>query len=462
MSSICLKVQLYMQAITKKRRRFAKAVALFTTFVIFLLLTITSVTDSSPFQEVRSWNLNIRRTLSPTEDQSGPINCDRSHDIYDLCSINGPTLLDPTSSTFSSLGPSNSISLWKTKPYPRKRDKAAMSKVKELTLTSVPPKLPCSVTHTSPALVISTGGYIGNFFHEFMDGLIPLFITVNSFFPEHQDFILVVSDYRDWWIRKYADLLPHFTNHPIINMDNETVTHCFQSVMVGLVSHGYMIINPALLPHPKTLLDFQYFLQNAYKIQLDHENINTNTHLYHKPSTRPTLVLVNRKGNVGRVILNLEEVKNTAEELGFDVTVFEPNKNTSLTESFRLIHGSHAMLGVHGAALTHFLFLRPGSLLIQVVPVGTQWLSDKYFGKPAGVLGLEYMEYKVRSEESSLVEKYGANSLVVRDPKAFHGGNWSNMKVYLKNQNVKVDMIRFKRYMKGAYEKAKRFMEKET
>ncbi|KAK2636123.1 hypothetical protein Ddye_030915 [Dipteronia dyeriana] len=449
--------QLYLNVITKKRRRLVKAAVFFTTFVIFFL-HFMSITDSNPFQEVRSWKLNnIRRTLSlsSTEAQSGPVNCDRSHSIYDLCSINGPTLLDPTTSTFSSMGPTtNSYSsalLLKTKPYPRKRDKAAMSKVKEVTLTSVPPKLPCGVTHTSPALVFSTGGYIGNFFHQFMDVLIPLFITVNSFFPENRDFILVVSDYQDWWTPKYKDLLPHFTNHPIINMDNETITHCFPSVIVGIVSHGYMIMNPTLLPHPKTLVDFHYLLHNAY--HQDHDDRDNII------NTRPRLVLVNRKNNVGRVILNLKEVKSTANELGFDVTVFEPNKNTSLVESYRLIHGSHVMLGVHGAALTHFLFLRPGCVLIQVVPIGTQWVSDHYFGKPARVLGLEYMEYKVRLEESSLVEKYGANHLALRDPQAFHGGNWSNMKVYMKDQNIKLDMVRLKIYLKDAYNKAKRFMD---
>ncbi|KAK4842060.1 hypothetical protein QYF36_014988 [Acer negundo] len=294
-------------------------------------------------------------------------------------------------------------------PYPRKRDKAVMSKIKELTLTSVPPKLPCGVTHTSLALVFSIGGYIGNFFHQFMDVLIPLFITVNSFFPKNQDSILVVSDYQDWWTPKYKDLLPHFTNHLIINMDNETITHCFPSVIVGLVSHNYMIMNSTLLPHLKTLVDFHYFLHNAY--HQDHDDRDSII-----MNTRPRLVLVNRKDNVGRVILNLKEVKSTTYKVRFDVTIFEPNKNTSLTKSYRLIHGSHVMLGVHGATLTHFLFLRPWCVLIQVVPIKTQWVSDQYFREPIRVLGLEYMEYKVRSEESSLVKKYGVNHLTLRDP----------------------------------------------
>lgn len=404
--------------------------------------------------EVKARAKKLRPALSPTKS----ITCDRSHKSYDLCSINGPALFDPKTSTFFFIGvtnstPSQSSLQIKIKPYPRKSDKSAMSKVKELTLTtSAPPKLSCGVTHTSPALVFSAGGYNGNFFHEFMDCFVPLFITIDSHFPDHNA-ILVIADYHDQWARKYAELLPRFTRHPVININSETITHCFPSVTLGLISHGQMVINPTLLPKPKTLADFQSFLANAYN-----ENGNTSSSFHH---TKPKLALVNRNAKVGRMILNLREVKKAAEELGFDVTIFEPKGSTSLADSFGFIHACHAMLGVHGAALTHSLFLRPGSVLMQVVPIGTRWLSKVYFGEPARVLGLEYIEYKIKQEESSLVEIYGANDLVLKNPKAFAGGNWSNMRVYLKTQNVKLDMDRFRIYLKDAYKKAKKLMDKE-
>lgn len=405
--------------------------------------------------EFKAWAMKLRpAALSPAKS----ITCDRSHRSYDLCLINGSALFDPKTSTFFSVGhtdstPSQPSLRIKTQPYPRKSDKSAMSKVKELTITtSAPPNLSCGVTHTSPALVFSAGGYNGNFFHEFMDCFVPLFITINSHFPD-QDVILAIADCNDQWARKYAELLPRFTRHPIININNQAITHCFPSVTLGLISHGRMVINPTLLPKPKTLVDFQSFLANAYN-----ENTNTSSSFHH---TKPKLVLVSRNVRVGRTILNLREVKKAAEELGFDVTIFEPEESTSLADSFRFIHACHAMVGVHGAALTHSLFLRPGSVLMQVVPIGTQWLSKVYFEKPARVLGLEYLEYKIKQEESSLVEKYGANDLVLKNPQAFAGANWSNMRVYLKTQNVKLDIDRFRIYLKDAYKKAKKLMDKE-
>lgn len=51
------------------------------------------------------------------------------------------------------------------------------------------------------------------------------------------------------------------------------------------------------------------------------------------------------------------------------------------------------MFGVHGAALTHFLFLRPGSVLVQVVPVGLGWVAETCFETPAKAMKLEYIDY---------------------------------------------------------------------
>lgn len=84
-------------------------------------------------------------------------------------------------------------------------------------------------------------------------------------------------------------------------------------------------------------------------------------------SPRPLLVLVSRRGNVSRVILNQEEVIKVAKEVGFNVHVLEPSRDSnSMANAYRLIHASHVMLGVHGAGLTHSLFLRQGSVLVQV------------------------------------------------------------------------------------------------
>ncbi|KAK2650644.1 hypothetical protein Ddye_018133 [Dipteronia dyeriana] len=155
---------------------------------------------------------------------------------------------------------------------------------------------------------------------------------------------------------------------------------------------------------------------------------------------------MSRKGRIGRVISNEAQVIRVAEEIGFDVIVFKPSVKTPLHQAYAPINTSHAMVGVHGAALTHSLFLRLGSVFVQMVPLGLEWVADVSFAfaKSAKVMRVEYMEYKINAKASSLVEN-DENELLIKDPVNYRGNNWSSdvMDIYLKEQNVKLDLVRF-------------------
>ncbi|KAI3977996.1 hypothetical protein MKX01_032373 [Papaver californicum] len=354
----------------------------------------------------------------------------------------------------------------KIRPYPRKWETNLMSShIKELTLLSTSSQLDvhCDIHHRNPALVFSSGGYTGNPYHDFDDGFIPLFITLRTVYPSSEDQpILVISKCEDWWHSKYVELLEVFSPYPIINLDNETSTHCFPSATVGLISHGYMTIDPALLPNSETLRDFRALLETAYA----KTGLQTNpiiSALSASTSTpQPRLLVVSRSGeNVGRVMLNQAEVVLLAKEIGFNVTVFEPTKSTSVTETYRLVNSTHGTVGVHGAAMTNLLFLRPGSVFMQVVPIGTDWAAEVCYGKPAKEIGLDYMMYKINVNESTLIHKYGKNSMVLKDPTSVAKKDWSIIKrIYLKEQDVRVNLARFEKYLRKAYKKAKKFMDK--
>lgn len=176
---------------------------------------------------------------------------------------------------------------------------------------------------------------------------------------------------------------------------------------------------------------------------------------------KPRMVFINRHRRHGRAMLNQREVIKLAQGIGFDVAILDPIAATSLGDSFKLLQASHAMMGVHGAGLTHEIFLRPGAVFVQVVPIGTEGVAISCYENPGRALGLDYFEYKIDARESSLAEKYENSSLVIRDPESFVNGNWTNMRLYLKTQNVRLDLIRFSEVLRKAYEKAKRFMESE-
>ncbi|KAM1170483.1 hypothetical protein ACFX11_021166 [Malus domestica] len=384
--------------------------------------------------------------------------CDRTDVRYDLCSINGPTVLDPPTSTFFTMGSAQPPQVEKVQPYPRKFEGFIMPHIRNLTLTSGPQSPPCKVRHSVPALVFSAGGYTGNFFHDFNDGFIPLFITVNTIFPDQEiEIVIVVSEAPNWWPSKYADLLAMFTKYPIIILKNATTTHCFPSATIGLISHGFMTINQTLLPKPKSFMDFRVLLEKAYGPKAQPKVLTS------KPTrSRPRLVLADREMAHGRMIMNQKQLIRLIKKVGFELIVFNPKRMTPLHESYALLNSSHAMIGVHGAALTHSFFLRPGSVFVQVVPIGIEWGAYAFFGRMARSLDLEYSEYKIGVNESSLADKYGKENLLVKDPFALQKTGWPPevMNIYLKEQNVKLDLERFKSCLKKAYTKASRFMEK--
>lgn len=267
--------------------------------------------------------------------------------------------------------------------------------------------------------------------------------------------MIVISEGPDWYITKYAELLNVFSKHPIITLDNDTITHCFPSAHLGLISHGFMTINQTLLPNSRTYQHFRDAINEAFD---NHNQTLTPKELI----SRPQLVLASRNGTIGAIV-NEREVIQVMEEVGFEVVVFEPNSNTSLHESYALINSSHALIGVHGAALTHLLFLRASSVFMQIVPIGVEWAANAFFGKVGKGLNLEYIEYRIKVEESNLVEDYGKDNLMLRYPFALQKSGWpfEIMEIYLKKQNMKLDLIRFRGYLEEAYKKAKDLMHKE-
>lgn len=136
--------------------------------------------------------------------------------------------------------------------------------------------------------------------------------------------------------------------------------------------------------------------------------------------------------------------------------LLKPNRNTQLADIYSLLNSADAMLGVHGAAMTHFLFMRPGSVFIQIVPLGLNWAAEEYYGEPAKKLGLKYMEYRISTEESSLSEEYDCDDPVLVDPGAVNKKGWSETKrIYLERQNVRVNIERFHRLLEKVYSHVK-------
>ncbi|CAN0916116.1 Alpha-1,3-arabinosyltransferase XAT3 [Linum grandiflorum] len=328
----------------------------------------------------------------------------------DFCDMKGDIRLDKKSATIyyvvSSDQSTDSVLHNKSiKPYPRKGDTAALRSVREWTVKMVPksdhqlPQCSSDQTNYSPAIILSLGGYFGNYFHAFTDVLVSLYEVVN-----------------------------------IDNNHEGDKYKCFTRLILGLKGRQdkELSINPSESEY--TINDFRDFLRSAYSLHKT-TAIKLNPEQGTKPV--PRIMIINRERT--RTITNVEDIAKMARQLGYVVLVSEID--TNVTRSAEITNSCDVLIGVHGAGMTNMVFLPENAVLIQIVPFGVDWLSKYYIAEPSKEMKLKYLEYKVGVEESTLKNQYPADDVVFKNPAHF---GWEEFnRIYLQEQDVTLDAKKF-------------------
>ncbi|XP_010916272.1 beta-1,2-xylosyltransferase XYXT1 isoform X2 [Elaeis guineensis] len=401
---------------------------------------MSTIVDPLPIPLTSSSSEKDER-IEDLEAERKPL-CDTSARRVDVCEMDGDVrILGKNSSviymTPSKIGALRRSESWKVRPYARKTDKAAMAHVREVSLKSLEnyeeaPR--CTVHHTVPAIVFSIAGYTGNYFHDFTDVLVPLFLTSYQFNGEVQ---FLVTNFKLWWIHKYLPIFKKLSNYEIIDFDNDEGVHCFKHAIVGLKAHSDMIIDPSKAPNGYSMVDFTRFLRSAYSLERS-SPIRIGEH----PGKKPRLLIIARSRT--RRFVNVDKIIRMAEKLGFEVVVSEADNN--VTRFAHIVNSCDVMMGVHGAGLTNLVFLPTNAILIQVVPWGgLDWIATTYFNKPSKGMNLRYLEYSITEEESTLIDQYPRDHAVFKDPSSIHKLGWAGMmEVFLVKQNVRLNVRRFR------------------
>ncbi|KAA8527000.1 hypothetical protein F0562_008771 [Nyssa sinensis] len=324
----------------------------------------------------------------------------------DVCVANKPVRIDTHALTvYVAHDQTTSHGERKVQPYARKEDKYAMKFVSPVQLfhgNVTPPA--CHYTHDVPAVVFSSGGYTGNLFHAFNEVIIPLFITCRHF---RSHLRIIVTDFKPQFVGKYNRILSHLSQYEVINPAANGRVHCFPGAVIGLKYHGNLAFNSTEIPGGYTMLDFKQFLRESYNLKT--KNVQEFKEL--------VLILVSRQKS--RMFLNEDEM--------------------------RMLNSCSVMVGAHGAGLTNAVFLPAGAVMVQVVPLGLDWASTTYFGRPSHDMGVQYLEYKIEPEESSLSNLYGQDHPVIVDPATVFSKGYSAAKaVYIDGQNLTINIERFK------------------
>ncbi|KAG5546586.1 hypothetical protein RHGRI_018682 [Rhododendron griersonianum] len=324
-------------------------------------------------------------------------------------------------------------------PYPKKEDKRLMRYVSSVQILPGNPPPPCRYTHDVPAVVFSSGGYSGNVFHDFSELIIPLFLT-SRLFQSRLRFI--VTDFRVKFIGKYKNFISHLSSYEIINPAANVSVHCFPGVVVGLHYHGALALNTTnAVPEGYSMLDFKQFLRESYNLKIQDVS----------QAEKPVLVLISRQGS--RMFLNEDEMVTMMKALGFRVVVARPDMMANLDKVAEELNSCSVLVGAHGAGLTNGLFLPQGAVMVQVVGLGLEPFSAFFFGEPSKEMPLNYLEYKIEPEESSLTSLYGRDHPVVVDPESVAAakGYGFEKAVYLDGQNFTINVVRFRETLIKAF-----------
>ncbi|OMO60078.1 hypothetical protein COLO4_33954 [Corchorus olitorius] len=383
--------------------------------------------------------------LNASEQKRTKIVCS-SEKRTEFCEINGDIRIEANSATvFVSVSPQESIILAEEnnssriiRPYARKEDEYALSTVRKWSVKPVSdskliPK--CNQNHSVPAILFSLGGYSGNNFHDFTDIIIPLFSTARVF--DGQVKFLVADKNPWWWVNKFQNLVQKLSNYEVVYIDNETDIHCFNNVIVGLKrSPQELSIDPSETP-AYSMTDFRQLLRNAYSL-----NKTSAIKLEDHKSRAPRLLIVAR--NRTRSFTNTDEIAAMGRNLGYQVVVAEADSNVA--RFAQVVNSCDVMMGVHGAGLTNMVFLPENAILIQIIPFGVaEWIVRDAFKYPSDGMNINYLDYKIEAEESSLIEQYPAGHEVLSNPISILKKGWVPFKqVYLDKQNVKLDVNRFR------------------
>lgn len=365
--------------------------------------------------------------------------------LSDYCELKGDIRIQGNSSTIYIVTPHvngefNGNNSWIIQPYPRKGNPGAMDSVKKWTVKLVSdqeqdiPK--CTLNRTIPAVLFSTGGFSGNHFHDFADLIIPIYSTSQEF---NQEVDFLATNYASWWISKFRVILTGLSRHEVIDIDKKTEIHCYPNIVAGLKCHKELDIDSSKFTNGVSMNKFRQFLGKTFS--LERKNA---IKLKKGDGKKPRLMIISRSKT--RVLINEGEITRMAKRLGYDVIEAEANLSSNLTRFAQLVNSCDVLMGVHGAGLTNMVFLPENSVLIQVIPLGAiESFARNDFGKPSKDMNLRYLEYKIKVSESSLIEKYPLNHDVFRNPLSFHKKGWMEMrKIYLDNQDVRIDLPRFR------------------
>ncbi|CAA6665445.1 unnamed protein product [Spirodela intermedia] len=217
----------------------------------------------------------------------------------------------------------------------------------------------CTTTHAAPPSSSHAAGFTGNIFYELTDVLIPLFITSYHF---HSEVHLLVSDNKPWWVAKVPPPPDRLSRYE---------SRCFPKVILGPVFRRELRVDASLTRSGYSMADFRELLVESFGLRRRARR--------GRRCRQPRLLIISRKK--AREFHNERGMAEMARSLGF-------------RGGHRDLDGRSEPRPICQAAVN--TPWRPAR--------GVDWPARSSFRSPAEGMGLRYLEYRVKEDESSLAE----------------------------------------------------------
>ncbi|KAJ3694369.1 hypothetical protein LUZ60_009849 [Juncus effusus] len=228
-----------------------------------------------------------------------------------------------------------------------------------------------------------------------------------------------------------------WTIRPHAHFDKEEKVHCYPHVIVGSYRHNDLTIDPSRSPNNYSMIDFGLFVRKAFSLKRDHLMKYRG-----KSKKKPRLFIIVRKRI--RQFRNINSIVSMAKKLGFEV--ISGDVPYDVNEAAHFINSFDVIMGVHGSGLTNLIFLPTNAIVIQIVPYGNiEWMAHYDFGAPSIDMKLNYLQYSINVQESTLTEIYPKDHPVLTDVNSIREESWDKYwGIYFDKQDVKLNVTRFR------------------
>lgn len=224
----------------------------------------------------------------------------------------------------------------------------------------------CDLTISIPTILIKLdSGY--NMYHHFCD-FINLYVSqhMNNSFSKDVQIILWDTSRNDYW-SFFSPTWTAFTSHRLIHMKEfEGKRVCFQNVIFSFLArmfYGFYYNMPLIPGCTDTSLfrSFQQYMIHRLRIP----------QFGPMKSNQIRITLLNRTTEF-RQILNVNEIvehlKNTSKKSHDDflINVVDFNGHVPFLQQLNITHNTDIFMGMHGAGLTHLLFLPDWATIFEI------------------------------------------------------------------------------------------------